>query len=1123
MNRINKHLIRFLSRVLPMLPLLHACDPDTLGQRPQTGALPPGQESYVSLPLSIAVDGGGDTKATYLAEVETRGSGALVLCYRSSTGTFESATFFTQEQLEQAAADPADHPLWVNRIPVDRCDFYVLGNLHLVDKTSGTPVELPEGLGEAFPGTRSELESYIYHLDGRDVAGNLRTERMSEVRNYGIPYAKAAWNVNVAQASQEGTGIPGFTQCRRLFAKVNVIIDHSAFDENGAAVDRFVNQRLLVRYANTRFQPFRYSDSGTVNPDPWPQRAESADDIYSGENWADYDVEMSSDNAHRSSYTLYVPENMQGTLLGGNTDPARKVRDASLGDRQELVTSVQLDASLSVPVAGLGGQVSYQFCLGSDNTSNFDVVGGKEYTVSLSFNQGSILSPYWKVSFAKDSDSRRLRVRKFSDSGEDLGATPVAVRRSRPGTVYLFGHPTGDSGTNCINHFNEAFTPSSLTDYGAGVVTNALGDLGISASFDTATKALVFSVTDTDRYYAMIGQSRQITLRLEPYIEGSVQPGQQTITVTAVADYSASWSSSDTFYPAQYRTLSVSGFHGNVSHSSINPCWNGGNGSGTSTTIASTWSTWGDNYIRFTSDDAFNDGSYDVPVSIVAPMLTHATLGGSNGNTVSVPVDGNEVYIAAGFYPPGTTSFDESTRLKRGSTFDADLYDSVFGSIYLTGDYGGYFRVDNAGNVFMVSTTGSQGNAEDWSYTSDGKFGRPKNQYRIADSQSLLRITGSGFGMYTSNSSYLAIYVSKLNMDGFKKIYHYNAAFEPVNGSSADSDGYFNSSYFSDLGTWERTPGYTFNGNRQLYDITRSNGHKSGFMLDYSFYFQNGDFSSIQWSLSGECNTYITNSQKEVRAKIRHTVITPDSGSGGVGYWEFREEDQDTWVDGEPVPGGLCVPWDLQTVTATVKNKHDLRSFVCDIKTFKIRYSGMSLGVLVVARSGSTLASVCPMPQKAIYYLMKMAQSSSVRKSQRDRVVNMFEGVFRTGWDFSDSGLYRRHSYTGNYQLTGLSNVTFPRADYMISSFSALVSPSASFSAWNTTAMNYINHFAGFSTGQYKALDTNENPMYCFYVFGSSGVNAQGKVNMYTGDATLGSLACQGLIWSGAEDFWTTY
>ena len=289
---------------------LSACDPDAPGYGLERNpAFPEGADAYVDLPLKIATEAESATKATYLSGVESCGSGALVLCYRTATGTFESATFFTQAQLDQAIADPEEHPLWLGRVPVDRCDFFVLGNLHLIDKTSGTPVELPEGLGEAFPGTRSALENFTYWLDGRDVGDHLRMELMPEVKTYGIPYVQAAWNVNVGEIAQAGTGIPGFTSCRRLFAKVNVTIDHSVFDDDGASVNQFVNQRLMVRYANTKFQPFRYTDSGMVTPDPYPQKATAAGDIWSGENWADYDVDMAPDNAHVNTYTVYVPEN----------------------------------------------------------------------------------------------------------------------------------------------------------------------------------------------------------------------------------------------------------------------------------------------------------------------------------------------------------------------------------------------------------------------------------------------------------------------------------------------------------------------------------------------------------------------------------------------------------------------------------------------------------------------------------------------------------------------------------------------------------------------------------------------------------------------------------------------
>ena len=114
----------------------------------------------------------------------------------------------------------------------------------------------------------------------------------------------------IAQLS-EGKGIPDSDKCRRLFSKVTVRIDHSAFDGSGADPDCFVNRKLYLRQVNGRLQPF-----STVS-----QKAAEAADVLTE---SDYDPDMRATSASVATYSFYVPENMQGTLLPGNTDSRRK-------------------------------------------------------------------------------------------------------------------------------------------------------------------------------------------------------------------------------------------------------------------------------------------------------------------------------------------------------------------------------------------------------------------------------------------------------------------------------------------------------------------------------------------------------------------------------------------------------------------------------------------------------------------------------------------------------------------------------------------------------------------------------------------------------------------------------
>lgn len=1099
------------------------------------------EEGYVdALPVSIGVSGDFGTKGTILSGVESVGHGALLLCYRSSTGVFECGAFFTQAQLDNAASVP----LKLSRVPVDECDFFVLGNLPLIDKNGELgAVNMLTALGSGFPSTEGALSAFVYRLDASTYGSSRwRFIDAEEVATYGLPYIDAVYGVNVEALAASNSGIPGLMDCRRLYAKVNLSIDHSAFDNGGSNVDWMVNHKLKVRCANCMFKPFYYTGHSGTDVTFYNQKADSGSDIYNNANWVDYDLSMASDNGHITNYTLYVPENMQGTLLGGNVDPAAKTYGNVDAAHRDIITFIQLEAGIDASYAGLAGEGEFRFYLGSDNITNFDVEGGKEYNVSLSFNNNSIVNPYWKVDFTKSTDSRILRVRKLGDHGDDLGETKVAVRKNRPGTVYVFANPTDGSGTNELlgGSLNPSFySPSSLTDYAIVGDFSAIHSMGIYESFDASTGALSFSVPDADvfrdAFNTYMGSEPWITLTLLPDPSGGASI-TRSFQLKLVENMGVTVDGGE--YVAQYRYLYPYGFSGTVSMSESK-----GSANWVSAPISGGWTIGalhpGSGSVTISSSDTFNDGSVVVPVNVGTPILARKTMDGSGGTQVTCPIDGTERYAAIGYYYPGETTFDESTRLKRGSEFSWDLYDYLgMGNIVLATDSGDrtimeYLRVnDSTGEIYMGSTTGSLGNAEDWAYTStvSGK----KNQYRIGELY--LGLYGSGLDdVYparytTANSDYrITGYVSKLMLSGFDKLYEYmydGSYTLQSTGSGPDSDGYFRSGYFSDVNDWEPYPGYSYHSNKQMFSTIRTTGARNGFGVSYSFYFQYGDFSSITWSRSGTANVYTTPSGVEVGPSIRHSISVDDSGNGGTGLWEFREDEQPWQVNGELVPGGLCVPYGQQQIGASMTNKHDGRSFSCGFLSgegkFKIRYSGVSMGVFVVARAGDTSAQVCPMPQKAIYYLKWMvhhASASALTKAQRDWVVNLFQSNFRTSYDFGVNGLYRRHTY-GDFQIPSPGTPSFPRSDYYISSLSSLVTGSSStFSIWNQLAMDYLNHWDGIGT----YIDTNNCPMYSWYIIGSSSTPAQSMPDAYIGNATLCDLAVYGMIWDGSGEFWTTY
>ncbi len=131
---------------LSALGLTVACEPDTF---PVYFTLPEEVESArAEIPISIGTQMPvvGETKASLLKDVESQGSGALVLVFWTATGRMDSYRFYSQEELQNQARVPLSL-----RVPLGECDFYILGNLNAIRKSDGKAFHLVEALGDDFP------------------------------------------------------------------------------------------------------------------------------------------------------------------------------------------------------------------------------------------------------------------------------------------------------------------------------------------------------------------------------------------------------------------------------------------------------------------------------------------------------------------------------------------------------------------------------------------------------------------------------------------------------------------------------------------------------------------------------------------------------------------------------------------------------------------------------------------------------------------------------------------------------------------------------------------------------------------------------------------------------------
>lgn len=560
--------------------MLAACEPEPInlyfGEPDEENA--GGEEglTFVDMPLVLDVEAGGEdpseqTKATVLADAELVSSGALVLVYHD--GRLVSYEYFTREQIVGQGLSP----LKVSA-PLTTCNFYILGNLNVIRKSDGTRLNLMEAYGASFPVVESDLRAVSYRLDGGDLfpGSPLRREKMSEVAVYGIPYQKVIEDVDVA--SCVSTGLPGANQCVRLFSKVSLTIDHAALDGGGAHPGYFVNKKVIVRQVNCRLQPF---STDAV-------KAQSSEDILAPASatdpgaFADYDLDMTGYSGSRVTVNLYVPENMQGNLLSGNTSNLLKTPANVPAQYKDYVTYVEYQGSVSEQAGGYGADVTYQFCLGGDALNNFDLRRGCRYSVTLGFSVTNIFAqPAWKVGVSGWSDSRNFRLTADSAYSTTLpDAQMVAVRANRPGTVYVYSSRSGYSANALENGsvVDPGYAPVSLadcawtSDFMSG--TNAPADVpsrqwlldrGITPYWNRTAgdKAkLEFVVTDATKFGAHVGEEKELTLTLLPGDGGKTV----TLKVKLYPNLSVTWDKSltDGFMPGMKRTATVVGFSGEV-------------------------------------------------------------------------------------------------------------------------------------------------------------------------------------------------------------------------------------------------------------------------------------------------------------------------------------------------------------------------------------------------------------------------------------------------------------------------------------------------------------------------------------------------------------------------------
>lgn len=527
---------------LLLLPLtLASCTPDDL----KTEFVPAGDgtvrlvlsgEPYPSLCASDGEDS-GITKSMFPQSVENLFSGAVLAFYDADTRLLD----MTVEIPSDAMTSPVTVSLPLGR----KFNAYLLANFWEVNDSNHALDRLP-----LFPSSEMDVPAMFYRMDGGALGNGFRREKYSDVERYGIPMCWSEKGLSAAATGKVDV------RMRRLFSRLVVRVDHAGIA--GTSLEDFVNGSLEVRQVNVRLEPFSQSGS----------RALSQEDVLSV---GDQDATM--DNALVKEFVYYIPENCQGVLMPGNSDPDMKsvegVEAATSGSGiSSRLTFVEFKGKIGGN-SGFSGDAVYRFFVGRDAVSDFSIGRNQSIQVDLGFDPASVFAARWKVTVGGLTDRRDF----FLSGGELSERLPdgrtIVVRKNRP-AVFTLNIETGD-GVNRVaqSHLvDSGYEPSFLgelawtSDFWSKSHSGAseprrseLAALGIDVAYSDGKFTL--SVSDSSSFVA--GETVPVSLTLYPL-------GRRIEAVIKTADdigFTVNGGSLvEDFFISQHRSVSFHGLEG---------------------------------------------------------------------------------------------------------------------------------------------------------------------------------------------------------------------------------------------------------------------------------------------------------------------------------------------------------------------------------------------------------------------------------------------------------------------------------------------------------------------------------------------------------------------------------
>lgn len=336
----------------------------------------------------------------------------------------------------------------------------------------------------------------------------------------------------------------------RLFAKFSVRILHTGLPSTSSQsvfTYNLCNKSIYLRQANTRLFPFSSHGSRALSESDTAHISDYNPDL---NNSSEYKgslkpSQMGPGPGYFKDTTLvfYVPENMQGQLLPGNTDPYKKIPQniSSLDkDYSGLCTYLEFNAERKNNGNGYSGGVTYRYYLGANSTTDFNIERNCKYNMTLDFTENGFFIKSWKVERHEDwSDSRTL---------EFVGG-PFTISQGQSKKVMVH-YSTNDSNNSTLRPddwtcmFDQAGMKAAGLDYSVNKSSLVVGENGYKD----------FCITFTAASNASVGTS--FPLKIASW-DGSLTDNS-TISITKSSSISVSWDICPS-YVSQQGIMTVSG------------------------------------------------------------------------------------------------------------------------------------------------------------------------------------------------------------------------------------------------------------------------------------------------------------------------------------------------------------------------------------------------------------------------------------------------------------------------------------------------------------------------------------------------------------------------------------